>query len=75
MDAERLILETDASGNLKQVPKLPPNRRLEAIFLVLDNLTDFPVKKRTPHPDIVGKIKILGDVIHTVPETDWNPPQ
>jgi hypothetical protein len=38
-------------------------------------LTDFAVKKRTPHPDIVGKIKILGDVIHTVPETDWNLPQ
>ncbi len=35
MDAERLILETDASGNLKQVPKLPPNKHLEAIFLVI----------------------------------------
>jgi hypothetical protein len=43
MDAERLILETDALGNLKQVPKLPPNKRLEAIFLVLDNLTDWTV--------------------------------
>ena len=69
MDAQRLILEADASGNLKQVPKLPPNKKLEAIFLVLDNLTDVPIKKRIPHHDIAGKIKILGDVMHTVPET------
>jgi hypothetical protein len=30
MDAERLILETDSSGNLKQLPKLPANKQLEA---------------------------------------------
>jgi hypothetical protein len=35
MDAERLILETDAAGNLKQVPKLPPNKQLEVIVLVI----------------------------------------
>ena len=35
MDAERLILETDAAGNLKQVPRLPANRQLEVIFLVI----------------------------------------
>jgi hypothetical protein len=35
MDAERLILETDAAGNLKQVPRLPPNKQLEVIFLVI----------------------------------------
>jgi hypothetical protein len=32
MDAEKLILETDASGNLRHVPKLPPNKQLEVIF-------------------------------------------
>ena len=35
MEAKRLILETDAAGNLKQVPKLPPNQQVEAIFLLL----------------------------------------
>ena len=75
MDAERLILETDASGNLKQVPKLPPNKQLEAIFLVIGNSTEGRVKRRTPHPDIAGKIKVLGNIIDTVPATDWNLPQ
>lgn len=27
MPAERLILETDDLGNLKEVPKLPPNQQ------------------------------------------------
>ena len=45
MDAERLILETDASGNLKQVPKLPPNKQLEAIFLVIGDLTEVHIKE------------------------------
>jgi hypothetical protein len=75
MDAERLILETDASGNLKQIPKLPPNKQLEAIFLVIENPAEDRAKRRTPHPDIAGKIKILGNILDTVPETDWNLPQ
>ena len=45
MDAERLILETDASGNLKQLPKLPPNKQLEVIFLVIGDLTEVRIKE------------------------------
>jgi hypothetical protein len=37
MDAERLILETDGYGNLKHLPKLPPNKQFEAIFLVISD--------------------------------------
>jgi hypothetical protein len=40
MDAERLILETDASGNLKHVPKLPPNKRVEAVFLMIGDASE-----------------------------------
>ncbi|MGJ3251202.1 MAG: hypothetical protein ACFE0J_08740 [Elainellaceae cyanobacterium] len=40
MDAERLILETDASGNLRHVPKLPPNKRVEAIFLMISDVSE-----------------------------------
>jgi hypothetical protein len=61
MDAEKLILETDASGNLRHVPKLPPNKQLEAIFLVVGNATESDVKRRTPHPDIAGKINNFGE--------------
>ena len=71
MEAERLMLETDASGNLKQIPKLPPNKQLEAIFLVIGNSTEDRLRRK-PYPDIVGRAAILGNVIDTVPETDWN---
>ncbi|MGJ3247570.1 MAG: hypothetical protein ACFE0I_16035 [Elainellaceae cyanobacterium] len=75
MDAERLILETDAPGNLRYVPKLPPNKQLEAIFLVIDTVSAPTIKRRAPHPDIAGKMRILGDLIDTIPESDWNLPQ
>jgi len=75
MDAEKLILETDASGNLRHVPKLPPNKQLEAILLVVGNAAESDVKRRKPHPDIAGKVKILGNIIDTIPEADWNLPQ
>jgi hypothetical protein len=75
MDAEKLILETDASGNLRHVPKLPPNKQLEVIFLVVGNAAESDVKRRTPHPDIAGKVTILGNIMDTIPEADWNLPQ
>jgi hypothetical protein len=70
MYAERLILETDQSGNLKYLPKLPANKQFDTIFLVLKDVTKRV--KRTPHPDIAGKIKIMGDIFDSVPSSDWN---
>jgi hypothetical protein len=74
VQAERLILETDSAGNVKNLPKLPPNTRLELIFLVLEESGSLPARRRQPHPDIAGRVKILGDVISTVPATDWDLP-
>jgi hypothetical protein len=73
--AEHLILETDAAGNLKQVPKLPPNKQIEVTFLVLGDLTRNGVKRRTPHPDIAGQVEILGNIFDSVPSIDWNLPE
>lgn len=75
MYAERLILETDLSGKLKQVPKLPPNKQLEAIFLVIEDRTEAAIIGRSPHPDIAGKTKIIGDVFDSVPEASWDFPE
>jgi hypothetical protein len=72
MYAERMMVETDAAGNLKDPPKLPANSRIEAIFLVMD---DQPKAIREPHPDIAGKVHILGDIFSSVPEVDWNLPE
>jgi len=71
VQAEKLILETDGAGHLKQTLRLPPNARIEAIFLVLDKPpTD---KRRKPSAKIAGKGKILGDIISpVVPADDWD---
>ncbi len=76
MYAERIILETDTVGNVKNVPKLPPNRQVEAIFLVLEESeTQGALKpRRRPHPDIAGRLTILGDVIGSAPAAEWDLP-
>jgi len=73
MYAERIILETDSFGHLKQQPRLPPNKAVEAIFLVLEDSGDQVARR--PHPDIVGKVRILGDLLDSLPETDWDLPR
>lgn len=73
MHAEKYILETDHLGNLKNTPQFPPDKQLEVIVLVVDDkpVMNVPKKRRTPHPDLVGKITIMGDIINCVPESDW----
>ena len=74
MYAERLILETDVSGKLKQMPMLPANKQFEAIFLVIEE-TMLTNKHRQPHPDIAGKIKIMGNILDTASTDEWNLPE
>lgn len=56
MHAERLMLQTDADGNLKGLPKLPANRCVEAVLLFSDEIEDGP-KRRTPPPALKGCIR------------------
>ena len=70
MYAEHLIIETDAQGHLSDLPKLPPNAKVEVIMLILE---ENPPLRRQPPPSIAGKGKILGDIISpAVPEEDWD---
>ncbi len=75
MYAERLILETDIAGKLKQMPTLPANKQLEAIFLVIADSDISASIRRSPHPDIVGKVEIIGDVFDSAPGTVWDLPE
>lgn len=73
MHAEKILLETDSQGRLKTLPALPPNRRVEAIFLMLEELDSAPSVKRQPAPGIAGKGKTLGDLIAPIVlEEDWD---
>ncbi len=74
MYAQKLIVTTDNFGNLKAMPKLPANKQIEAIFLVLED-DEISHSKRQPHPDIVGRVQIVGDIIDTVAQAEWNLPE
>ena len=60
MQAERMMLETDAEGNLIGSPKLPPAVRLEAMFLVLEDASPLP-SLRTPPECLKGSVTYASD--------------
>ncbi len=72
MQVERLFEQVKNRRVLIELPENFNNHRVEIIILTVDDST--PVH-RCPHPDIVGQVKIHGDIISSVPETDWDLPQ
>ena len=75
MQAEKVLLETDTQGNVKNIPVLPANKKVEAIFLIVDDLPCTKPFSRSPHQEISGKVKIHGDIIDCVPVEDWDLPE
>lgn len=70
MYAEKLILETDEHGFFKQNHShLPPNSKVEAIFLVLGKSRSV---KRQPAKEIAGKAVCSVDLLQSIiPEDNW----
>ncbi|MFM8331695.1 MAG: hypothetical protein ACKN9T_08405 [Candidatus Methylumidiphilus sp.] len=52
-----------------ELPESFVNHKVEIIVLTIDD--DAP-SRRCPHPDIAGKMQILGDILESVPESDWD---
>jgi hypothetical protein len=71
---ERVFLETDQTGHLTQLPKLPSNARVEAIFIILDQDLNFKPRRR-PHAEIIGKTRIQGEIFTSASESDWDLPE
>ncbi|CAK8713480.1 hypothetical protein GCAAIG_02800 [Candidatus Electronema halotolerans] len=72
MQTKRIILETDQHGRLLHQPQLPPNIRMEAIFLLPEDRKKAK-KRRKPSFAISGKGKILGDIVSpAAPPEDWD---
>jgi len=69
MQATKVLLTTDNDGRLREIPPLPPNARLEAIFLVIEGGCQGTAKRR-PSPRIAGLGAIHGDLIDPVVEAD-----
>lgn len=77
MNTERLLLDTDHKGNLKGLPKFPPNKQVEVIFLIVDKPEQKKRmrRRRFPHRDIAGKMRMMGNIFDTASEEDWNLPK
>lgn len=73
MYAQRALIETDAQGRPVSLPPLPPNTRLDAIFLVVEPEVVAPVGRRTPPAALRGSVEFLGDIVAPVSKADeWD---
>jgi len=72
MQVERLFEQVKDRRVLIELPDGFNNRRVEIIVLTVD---EPPPVRRRPHPDIAGQVKIHGDILHSVPEAEWDLPR
>jgi hypothetical protein len=72
MQVERLFEQVKDRRVLIELPDAFNNRRVEIIVLTADE----PVAvRRRPHPHIAGRVQINGDILGSVPESDWDLPR
>ena len=74
MQAKRSI-ETPSTSRLTiDLPESFVNRRLEVLVMVLDEDEPGPTasrKRRAPPPQFAGRVKEYGDVMGSIPLSDW----
>lgn len=76
MQVERLFTQVTDRRVSIELPDSFNDRQVEIIVLALDDAPDqTPRAQRRPHPDIAGQVKIHGDILNTVPESDWGLPR
>jgi hypothetical protein len=73
MNSERIIVETDDLGNIKNLPFLKPNHRFEVVIRDMNSVNT--MSGRRIDPAIAGRLEIIGDVIDSTPAADWNLPR
>lgn len=68
MQVQRSFEEVKNRKLLIELPESFVNHKVEVIILTVDE--DARTMRR-PHPAIAGKMQILGDVLESIPESDW----
>lgn len=72
MQVERQFVEVKQRQVVIELPESFINHRIEVIALTVDKDESDLSKRRRPHPKIVGKGRMLGDLVNPlVDETDW----
>ncbi len=70
MLAERQIMTLTSPQLLIDLPKSFANRRVEVLVLALDEMVPV-IKKRTPPPELAGRVREKGDVMTSTSPLDW----
>ncbi len=72
MQVERRFEQVKNRQVLIELPESFVDHQVEIIVLTVD---EEATPSRRPHPDIAGKMQIVGDILTSVPEADWDLPQ
>lgn len=72
MQVKRQFVEVTSRHVTIELPASFVNYKVEIIALTVDEETS---RHRRPHPDIAGKVQILGDILTSIPESDWTLPR
>jgi hypothetical protein len=72
MQVQRLIETVTSPRLVIDLPASFVNHRVEILVLTLDDSQSVSSgKKRTPPPQFAGRVRELGDVMSSVPPSDW----
>ena len=72
MQVQRLIESLTSPRLVIDLPESFVNHRVEILVLTLDESEPAqPRKRRTPPAQFAGKVKEIGDVMSSVPASDW----
>ena len=72
MQVERCFEQVTNRQVIIELPESFIDHQVEIIVLTVDEET---APSRRPHPDITGKMQIVGDILASVPEADWDLPR
>jgi len=74
MQAQRFVTRIVDCNLSLQLPESFNHQRVEVIVLELDDGEPTPTR-REPHPDIAGRVQIIGGIVSSVPEEAWDLPR
>lgn len=72
MQVKRSIETVNSPRLIIDLPESFVNQRVEVLVITLDELEPaVPERRRKPPAQFAGKVKELGDVMSSVPLSDW----
>lgn len=72
MQVQRFIETVESSHLTLNLPQSFVNHKVEVLVITLDEADmAVPIKRRLPPPQFAGRVKEFGDVMSSIPPSDW----